>query len=175
MLPKDLRNYFQGVSTGDHGEYVEGRFIKLLKPGRDGFAEVPDPLRLKDKDGKLILCHKCHETASDGRPIVACDECPLSWHMDCVDPPMSNLPSINRKWICPCHIDFITAPRRPKKKLKVVDVDLPRGFVNDGDIDILIPDDPLGLDHTDDFEMSGLKYRLPERGIILDFVDLSNA
>lgn len=40
-----------------------------------------------------------------GRPILSCDYCSLHWHMDCLDPPMTGLPSREKKWMCSNHIE----------------------------------------------------------------------
>lgn len=90
------------------------------------------------------------------RSIVSCDFCPLHWHLDCLDPPLSNMPSNSRKWKCPCHIEeLLVHTRAPKSttQLQVVDLPIPTlqntGYgpkqfyrprvLNSGEIDI-IPD-----------------------------------
>ena len=34
-------------------------------------------------------------------PLVACDFCPLVFHLDCLDPPLVCMPV--GKWMCPNH------------------------------------------------------------------------
>ena len=36
-------------------------------------------------------------------PLVQCDYCPLLFHMDCLDPPLSTVPS--QRWMCPNHVE----------------------------------------------------------------------
>lgn len=80
---------------------------------RAGFPEGRDSYKLKTK-GNVVLCYKCKGSAapvgpgtaqglSIGRKIVTCDYCPLSWHLDCLDPPAANMPNSQRKWMCPNH------------------------------------------------------------------------
>lgn len=60
------------------------------------------------------------------RRIVSCDFCSLHWHLDCLDPPLANMPSNFRKWKCPCHIDeFLAHTRMPKSSTQLQVVDLP--------------------------------------------------
>jgi hypothetical protein len=50
------------------------------------------------------MCHKCGKSALKG-PIITCDFCPLSWHLDCMDPPMTAPLPPNKRWICPAHAE----------------------------------------------------------------------
>lgn len=61
-----------------------------------------------------MLCYKCKGSAAPvgpgtaqglslGRKIVTCDYCPLSWHLDCLEPPAAVMPTSQRKWMCPNH------------------------------------------------------------------------
>jgi len=70
--------------------------------------------------------------------------------------------------------------RRPKHKIKLVDVSLPRGFRNWGDIEI--ENDQTSDEEREghriledgfesDFSIDGTTYRLPEKGIKLDFLE----
>lgn len=80
---------------------------------RAGFPEGRDSYKLKSK-GNIVLCYKCKGSAAPvgpgtaqglslGRKIVTCDYCPLSWHLDCLEPPAANMPNSQRKWMCPNH------------------------------------------------------------------------
>jgi len=62
-LPLEIRNYFKGVATAADGSYVDSNMLRPLKINRLGVVEERDPLRLKDKNGKLILCFRCGESA----------------------------------------------------------------------------------------------------------------
>jgi hypothetical protein len=37
------------------------------------------------------------------RSMLTCDFCPLSWHLDCLSPPLTSMPPMTRKWMCPNH------------------------------------------------------------------------
>ncbi|CAO1612937.1 unnamed protein product [Parajaminaea phylloscopi] len=65
--------------------------------------------------------------ASTGwRRIISCDFCSLHWHLDCLDPPWSGMPSNFRKWKCPCHIEkLLVQTRAPKSASQVQVIDLP--------------------------------------------------
>ena len=51
-----------------------------------------------------IFCHACRGTQAKA-PLYGCDYCSLSWHMDCIDPPISHPPNPASKWMCPSHAD----------------------------------------------------------------------
>lgn len=45
--------------------------------------------------------------------MVFCDFCPLAFHLDCLDPPLTNLP--NTLWMCPNHAEHhIPSFRHPR-------------------------------------------------------------
>jgi len=64
--------------------------------------------------------------------------------------------------------------------MRVVDVSLPRGFRNWGDIEVEndMDEEEVRQGHRvlkdgfeSDFDIDGITYRLPEKGIKLDFLD----
>lgn len=134
-LPADIRNYFKGVSTGTDGAYVDSTMLRPLRLNRQGFVEQRDPHALKDKHGNAVLCYKCGGSAlppqadcTDSarlqwRAIIGCDFCSLHWHLDCVDPPLSSMPSMTRKWRCPAHTD--EPKMRIPKNLHITPVNVP--------------------------------------------------
>ncbi|KAL9104979.1 MAG: hypothetical protein Q9163_000151 [Psora crenata] len=205
-LPKGLREYFEGVVTGEEGEYEELHNVKLTKT-RTGYEEQAENFRLKDRKDNTILCFRCGGSSMGKREIVSCDFCLLHWHLDCLDPPLASAPnkkSTNGKprqtWMCPNHVDQELAhlkasatpagkaairrlacvqpgenkdsrtfrTRRPKKAL-VIDIGLRRGFRNNGIIEIAEEDSEE--ESEIEKEMSGVVYRVPEKGIKLDFID----
>jgi len=180
-LPKEVRNYFDGVTTGEDGEYQETHEVKQVRSNARGFIEEPDPFRLRDKLGRPIFCYRCGDTASTARRILSCDHCSQHWHMDCLDPPLTSLPPLTKKWMCPLHASHsYRRVRRPKHKLRLVDVSLPRGFKTHAEIEIE-NDDYMEEERQghkllkgrfeDHFEIEGTTYRLPEKGIKLDFLE----
>ncbi|XP_067637495.1 PHD finger protein 12 [Eurosta solidaginis] len=47
-------------------------------------------------------CFYCHKSCKKA-PLVACDYCPLYFHQDCLNPPMTALPT--GLWMCPNHVE----------------------------------------------------------------------
>ncbi|GJQ79748.1 hypothetical protein Trydic_g23225 [Trypoxylus dichotomus] len=54
---------------------------------------IPLPAR------KCYICRKSCRVA----PLLACDYCPLNFHLDCLDPPLASFPS--GRWMCPNHVE----------------------------------------------------------------------
>ncbi len=149
------------------------------------FHRLRDPLN----DDKAVLCHACSKPCSEVRPIVPCPDCGLYWHLDCVDPPMANVPVVLRDWRCPAHVDDLMkeipgslGPAHKHRKIKgaaVVQPAFSRGNVNNGFID-LIPDydndDSLDMRPVRDYsgwrdvENYGRIIQLSSRGIQKDFM-----
>ncbi|XP_076452960.1 PHD finger protein 12-like [Babylonia areolata] len=48
------------------------------------------------------LCFTCSKSCRIG-PLIQCDYCPLLFHMDCLTPPLTSLPS--GRWMCPNHVE----------------------------------------------------------------------
>lgn len=59
-------------------------------------------------------------TASGWRAMISCDYCLLSWHLDCLDPPLVCLPPPHKKWMCPNHIEHVLPKRRIPRQLKTI-------------------------------------------------------
>lgn len=64
-------------------------------------------------------CFSCRKSCSRA-PLISCDFCPLFFHQDCLDPPMTALPTT--MWMCPVHPHQITVRRRRMiRSLSLVD------------------------------------------------------
>lgn len=50
-----------------------------------------------------LLCVPCRSCRL--APLIQCDYCPLLFHMDCLDPPLTALPA--GKWMCPNHVEHL--------------------------------------------------------------------
>jgi hypothetical protein len=102
-------------------------------------------------------------------------------------PPRINNGKHRQKWMCPNHADHELlalghsskgyANRgkahkvRKAKNAKVVDTSLKRGFTNNGLIEIENePSDSETEDYQNQWDFSTV-FRLPERGVKLDFID----
>ena len=195
-LPYDVRDYFEGVKTGEEGEYEEVGLPRTqnnaVRMNRSGFIEEPNYKELRDSKNNLIVCYQCGLSSQGRRDIIPCDYCPAKWHLDCIDPPLAVPPrrrvgdKPNASWRCPLHVDHdlssigraeLAAPgdmgraprlRRPKHAMPY-DVKLPRGFKNNGVIEVELMKDEE--EQINEVEMNGKVYRLPEKGIRLDFID----
>ncbi|KAL3419138.1 phd-finger domain-containing protein [Phlyctema vagabunda] len=179
-LTKDIREHFEGVKTGASGEYEESAVPEKPK-NRPGYDEAPDYFRLKDSKGNPILCHHCHKSASHpDRMIIPCGFCGLSWHLDCLDPPLAKEPAVAKKWKCPAHVDDLMSatpgnlgPAHRVRKAKGASAITPafsRGLKNNGYIEV----ENMASEEEDDgfyeHREYGQVYKLPERGIKLDFI-----
>jgi len=178
-LPKDIREYFEGVKTGTEGEYEEG--VAQKPKNRAGYDESPDYFKLKDSKGNFILCHQCHQPAVvPNRMVIPCSYCTLSWHLDCLEPPLTKEPPAGKMWKCPCHVDDLLAqvpgslgPAHRFRRIKGASVIKPavsRGIKNNGYIEIenaLSDDEEQGFYEQREY---GHVYKLPEDGIKLDFI-----
>ncbi|KIX98499.1 uncharacterized protein Z520_05800 [Fonsecaea multimorphosa CBS 102226] len=196
-LPSDIRDYFEGVRTGDEGEYEEVALPRTqnntAKMNRAGFIEEPNYKETRDSKGHIIRCYRCNMTAN-GRDIIPCDFCPARWHLDCIDPPLAVPPrrrpgdKPGASWRCPLHVEHdlvavgrqtekapgelgrVPRLRKPKNAVPL-DVSLSRGFRNNGIIEVELEKDQPELDRTKEVQMHGKIYRIPEKGIRLDFID----
>ncbi|KAI6791452.1 hypothetical protein KC332_g17675, partial [Hortaea werneckii] len=190
MLPEELRERDQYVHTGKDGSFTES--VNPKTRNRAGYDEVPDYYKYKDSKGNTVLCYFCGKSSIGHRPIIQCDFCNESWHLDCLDPPLANPPArtIEGKkihdWMCPLHIDHelrqidvgMLAPRRKvhlrrPKQAKIVEPALSRGFRNNGVVDIAEDEsEDSGSEFFDDETAEeGVVYRMPASGIKLDFID----
>ena len=174
MLPLHIREHFEGVRTGPGGEYEDG------PPPKKGKHEEQDLFRLFDKKGEPVLCHVCSQGSGGVKPIITCSYCGLSWHLDCLDPPLANAPGNGplRPWRCPCHVDDVigllgNSQRFRFRKIKgkpPIRPEFARGVKNEGHIEVelaLSDNENEGFVEEREF---GRNYLLPEEGIKLDFI-----
>ncbi|XP_070290309.1 PHD finger protein 12 isoform X2 [Salvelinus sp. IW2-2015] len=61
---------------------------------------VPLPVR---------VCFSCTRSCRMA-PLVQCDYCPLLFHMDCLDPPLTAMPT--GRWMCPNHMEHLVLNQR---------------------------------------------------------------
>lgn len=177
-LPQEIRQFFAGVSTGGKGEYLEAEDART-KYDRKGFQEERDGHRLRDARARPVACYACGGSSVPSRglttdpeaiwrQIVSCDYCALSWHLDCLDPPLAGMPNAGRKWMCPNHVEHVLGRRRTtRNQLETVDVDGP-GQRNNGNI-LVLPEEERERLVYEDMIINKRKYRVPERVIRLDF------
>ncbi|KAL3473991.1 hypothetical protein BJX99DRAFT_187903 [Aspergillus californicus] len=180
-LPAGIRDFFAGVRTGEDGKFEEVAALQRINPraargSRTGRYDDPFLLRTIDAKGNLIFCVKCGRTTNGRRPIIHCDFCSCAFHMDCIDPPLAVPPTqrpgsdrLHHTWMCPNHAwhdmfyvvkdeeghELIKRIRRPRKPRYV-------------DIEILPEDDED--ENLEEQDKEGVTYRVPEKGVKLDFI-----
>jgi len=203
-LPKKIRERFEGVITGTYGEYEDTDY-KPYRPTKIGAFEQTDPDLHFDKDGNILLCMKCGESGISpnklngelDKLITTCDYCSSAWHLDCLNPPLSSVKQLGKKWKCPNHADHLLPNKQRRlRKPNIVDVDQVHGFKNNGDIEVKLNEEdeeeekihnlpaPPFLENRDtdegisaDVPKHTMKlwndsyavYRIPEQGIVADF------
>uniref|UniRef100_A0A182M3N8 PHD finger protein 12 n=1 Tax=Anopheles culicifacies TaxID=139723 RepID=A0A182M3N8_9DIPT len=96
-LPSDMETCFPFPGTEKPEEL--GKRAKLKKMHElDSQGLVPLP---------AITCHTCGQSCRKA-PLVACDYCELVFHQDCLDPPLTAMPTT--MWMCPNHVEqFVDA------------------------------------------------------------------
>ena len=125
--------------------------------------------------------------------MIQCDYCNLSWHLECLDPPLAVAPPKESKtsrilWMCPNHVDPLLNDIDPKanpsnqdrpttsrnyrirrpKNLTFVNTTLTRGSKNNGLIEVVSDSDD---DEALTPPASPQYLRIPQRSIKLDFID----
>ncbi|XP_015112422.1 PHD finger protein 12 isoform X2 [Diachasma alloeum] len=96
-LPKELRLpiTFPGTDKIDPTNGKKKPQTSSCSNGKshclDSGTMVPLPAR---------LCFECGKSCKKA-PLIACDYCPLYFHQDCLDPPLTAFPS--GRWMCPNH------------------------------------------------------------------------
>ncbi|KIK63801.1 hypothetical protein GYMLUDRAFT_57453 [Collybiopsis luxurians FD-317 M1] len=205
QLPDDIRSFFKddSVGTSARGGYVNTSEIKPPRLNRHGQLEDRDAHRLRDRNGQPVLCFRCGTSALPEstvaaapatkrarratakaeqyemwKNIISCDYCDLHWHLDCLDPPLSTMPSFSKKWMCPNHAEQMIASltpkhRIPKQNATPIEISKP-GQYNNGNIEIIETQSvrPINVQPkvaVDEVLINGRRYRVPERIILLDF------
>lgn len=186
-LPTGLQTFFEGVGVSPDGTYIDETMLPSKKP-----KDMDESKRLEDKNGDIIICCKCLNTALQG-PMITCDKCQTVWHVDCIDPPVQSIPN---RWICPNHPEKAASLRRRPRKPVIVESNLKRGLKNDGLIEVADEDGEYGpvrqIPFFNVYNTSsgfaapvikkraqkviegedGVIYKLPAQAIKLDFIEL---
>ncbi|XP_034235871.1 PHD finger protein 12 [Thrips palmi] len=76
-------------------------------PTRGKRASASKRSRTHELDNGLVplpakTCFECRKSCKRA-PLLACDYCPLLFHLDCLDPPLTSLPC--GRWMCPNHVE----------------------------------------------------------------------
>lgn len=97
-LPREMSSHFPfpgtekldfGQRNGNGKRGTRCRKVHEL----DGYGLVPLPAK---------TCHACGKSCRKA-PLIACDYCDLFFHQDCLDPPLTALPT--SMWMCPNHVE----------------------------------------------------------------------
>jgi hypothetical protein len=183
-LPKKVQNRFEGVKAGADGDYEDANAAKAAaKKKSNGYDEAPDFFKQRD-EGEAVLCHNCQKPAASDRAIIPCSICSFSWHLDCLDPPLS-IPPVLKTWRCPAHAEEVLltapplAPAHRFRKIKGADAITPalsRGLKNNGHIEIDWTENIATKTEDDnsgwrDFASFGRTYKIPAKGVVLDFIE----
>ncbi|EOR04972.1 hypothetical protein E3P89_00395 [Wallemia ichthyophaga] len=105
------------------------------------------------------------------RKMVSCDYCNCYWHLDCLSPPITHIPSLARMWMCPLHAEHAKSMhmemknRIPKEHVKEVNKKLERS-----DSVTFIGNKSKRSKKLDD-RLDKEKFHIPERSIQLAFWD----
>ncbi|OCT94026.1 hypothetical protein XELAEV_18011689mg [Xenopus laevis] len=97
QLPNELTctTALPGTSKRRRKEEMSGKNVKKAQHELDHNGLVPLPVK---------VCFTCSRSCRVA-PLIQCDYCPLLFHMDCLDPPLTAMPT--GRWMCPNHIEHI--------------------------------------------------------------------
>ncbi|XP_069767714.1 PHD finger protein 12 isoform X1 [Narcine bancroftii] len=97
QLPNEMTSTtaLPGTSKRRRKEETTGKNVKRAQHELDHNGLVPLPVK---------VCFTCNRSCRVA-PLVQCDYCPLLFHMDCLDPPLTAMPM--GRWMCPNHIEHV--------------------------------------------------------------------
>lgn len=186
QLPKEIIESFQGISVDRLGDYNDESF-KPTKTYKQLVKEFDDPLNgVYDKNNNPLFCYYCGDSGLQ-KELTTCDYCPLSWHLDCLDPPITSVKKLGTKWKCPNHVDDLEKPIRRFKDQEVIQVSNIKNFENSGklpinsNIEIVNIEDKLQVlkdeikhlhnNNNSNLRYSNLTFQINEEDIILNFIN----
>ncbi|XP_042337236.1 PHD finger protein 12-like [Plectropomus leopardus] len=102
QLPSELTctTALPGSSKRRRKEELLGKPFRRPQHELDPNGLVPLPVK---------VCFSCNRSCRLA-PLIQCDYCPLLFHMDCLDPPLTALPA--GKWMCPNHVEHLLLNQR---------------------------------------------------------------
>lgn len=102
QLPNDLTctTALPGTSKKRRKEEMTGKNLKRPQHELDHYGLVPLPVK---------VCYTCSRSCRLA-PLIQCDYCPLLFHMDCLEPPLTAMPT--GRWMCPNHIENMVLNQR---------------------------------------------------------------
>ncbi|KAM0684688.1 hypothetical protein MDAP_000462 [Mitosporidium daphniae] len=107
------------------------------------------------------MCHGCGGSALRG-PMIECDFCSFSWHLDCLNPPMAMVPAASKKWLCPLHIAHL---RQGSRRRRLLTAPVPRLYSNSTLLEQIDDMDEVQIVLApDDSDASHVRFRTRARG-----------
>ncbi|XP_041664774.1 PHD finger protein 12 [Cheilinus undulatus] len=102
QLPSELTctTALPGSSKRRRKDELLGKPFRRPQHELDSNGLVPLPVK---------VCYTCNRSCRLA-PLIQCDYCPLLFHMDCLDPPLTALPA--GKWMCPNHVEHLVLNQR---------------------------------------------------------------
>lgn len=102
QLPGELNctTPLPGTSKRRRKEEMTGKHVKRPQHELDHHGLVPLPVK---------VCYTCNKSCRLA-PLIQCDYCPLLFHMDCLDPPLTAMPT--GRWMCPNHVEHLVLNQR---------------------------------------------------------------
>ncbi|XP_077421843.1 PHD finger protein 12 isoform X2 [Vanacampus margaritifer] len=102
QLPSELTctTALPGSSKRRRKEELLGRPFRRPQYELDPNGLVPLPVK---------VCFSCNRSCRLA-PLIQCDYCPLLFHTDCLDPPLTALPA--GKWMCPNHVEHLVLSQK---------------------------------------------------------------
>uniref|UniRef100_A0A1A8DI11 PHD finger protein 12 n=1 Tax=Nothobranchius kadleci TaxID=1051664 RepID=A0A1A8DI11_NOTKA len=102
QLPTELTctTALPGSSKRRRKEELLGKPFRRPQHELDTNGLVPLPVK---------VCFSCNRSCRLA-PLIQCDYCPLLFHMDCLDPPLTALPA--GKWMCPNHVEHLVLDQK---------------------------------------------------------------
>lgn len=97
QLPSELTctTSLPGSSKRRRKEEAIGKNMKRPQHELDPSGLVPLPVK---------VCFTCGKSCRVA-PLIQCDYCALLFHMDCLDPPLTAMPT--GRWMCPNHVEHM--------------------------------------------------------------------
>lgn len=101
-LPEDYVPDIQFPGTSKKSVFT----TSVSREARVSSYSVKRAQELDRSELPLILrtCYFCRRGCRKA-PLIHCDYCPLVYHADCIDPPLTMLPTT--RWMCPNHVEPI--------------------------------------------------------------------
>lgn len=106
-LPKELQTLFVIPGTSKRKWRTDGRRWIEITPKQKQVIEAKSGIVLPSSSSSF--CFVCSRSCRQAL-LLRCDFCPLLFHLDCLDPPLTSVP-VGSRWMCPNHPEHIVDQR----------------------------------------------------------------